>query len=217
MTKPVVIPSASDPDAEWVRRAREGSYEAFEQLVARHEGSIYTLALRIVRRPEDAEDVVQQTFLAVLEHLDGFEGQSQFRTWLVRIATNHALKVLRKRRGLLTTSMESASEDDYTTLPRPEYIAPWRNEPGEIAQRRETLQMLNDALDQLDEKYRLVFLLRDVEGLSTEETARELGISVANVKVRLLRARLMLRERLTRTLGDAERRIEITADHDHHN
>ncbi|MGB9626030.1 MAG: RNA polymerase sigma factor [Phycisphaerae bacterium] len=202
-----------DPDAESVRLARQGDYEAFERLVARHERSIYTLAMRIVRNPEDAEDVVQQTFLSVLEHLNGFAGQSQFRTWLVRIATNHALKTLRKRRGLPIAATGAAGEDDDTWLPHPEFIAPWRDDPGELAGRRETQQLLDAALDQLDEKYRLVFLLRDVEGLSTEETARELGITVANVKVRLLRARLMLREKLTRTLGDTQRRV--IARHDH--
>lgn len=215
MTEPVLIPSASDPDAEWVRRAREGSYEAFEQLVARHERSLYSLAMRILRRPEDAEDVVQQTFLSVLEHLGGFAGQSQFRTWLVRIATNHALKILRKRRGLPTTSMDTVDQEDYASLPHPEFIAPWRSEPGQIAQDRETQQLLADALDQLDDKYRLVFLLRDVEGFSTDETAETLAISVANVKVRLLRARLMLRERLTRTLGDPDRQVSGGHDHAH--
>ncbi|HOW19692.1 MAG TPA: sigma-70 family RNA polymerase sigma factor [Phycisphaerae bacterium] len=203
-----------DPDAESVRLARQGDYEAFERLVARHERSIYTLAMRIVRNPEDAEDVVQQTFLSVLEHLDGFAGQSQFRTWLVRIATNHALKTLRKRRGLPIAATGAGGEDDDTRLPHPEFIAPWRDDPVELAGRRETQELLDAALDQLDEKYRLVFLLRDVEGLSTEETARELGITVANVKVRLLRARLMLREKLTRTLGDTQRRVIARHDHE---
>jgi RNA polymerase sigma-70 factor (ECF subfamily) len=207
------ISHAPDPDAERVRRARDGSYEAFEQLVARHERSIYTLAIRIVRRPEDAEDVVQQTFLSVVEHLDSFAGHSQFRTWLVRIATNHALKTLRKRRTMPTVSMESAAGEDSATLPHPQFIAPWRNEPGQIAQDRETQQLLAEALEELDDKYRLVFLLRDVEGLSTEETAETLGISIANVKVRLLRARLMLRERLTRVLGDPQR--QVAAAHKH--
>lgn len=195
-----------DPDAPDVSRARAGSYEAFERLVARHEGAVYALAVRITRRPEDAEDVVQQTFLSLLEHLDGFAGQSQFRTWLLRIATNHALKVLRKRRGLPTVSLDSGAQDD-AALPHPQFIAPWREDPGQIAVRAETQQLLNDALEELDEKYRLVFILRDVEGLSTEDTAELLGLSIANVKVRLLRARLMLRERLTRSLGDPEKLV----------
>jgi RNA polymerase sigma-70 factor, ECF subfamily len=213
MSNPIAIQPAPDPDAERVHRAREGDYEAFEQLVARHERSMYTLALRIVRRPEDAEDVVQQTFLSVVEHLQEFGGQSQFRTWLIRIATNHALKTLRKRRGLPTVSMDAAGDENAATLPHPEFIAPWRNDPSQVAQQRETGRLLAEALDELDEKYRLVFLLRDVEGLSTEETAESLGISVPNAKVRLLRARLMLRERLTRVLGDPARRL--AAEHKH--
>lgn len=213
MTNSAVILPAPDPDAEWVRLARDGNYEAFEKLVARHEGSIYTLAMRIIRRPEDAEDVVQQTFLSVLEHLERFAGQSQFRTWLIRIATNHALKILRKRRGLPIAPMESTSEDHRAPLPHPEFIAPWRQEPGQIAQNRETQRFIAEALEQLDEKYRLVFILRDMEGLSVEETAETMSISPTNVKVRLLRARLMLRERLTQVLGDPQRRV--TGGHKH--
>jgi RNA polymerase sigma-70 factor, ECF subfamily len=213
MTDPPASQPAPDPDAQWVSLAREGDYEAFEQLVTRHEKSVYALAMRILRRPEDAEDVVQQTFLSVLEQLERFEGQSQFRTWLVRVATNHALKILRKRRGLPAVSMESVNEDNLASLPHPEFIAPWRDEPGQVAQQRETQQLLTEAMDELDDKYKLVFLLRDVEGLSTEETAETLGISVPNVKVRLLRARLMLRERLTRVLGDPQQ--QVAADHKH--
>jgi len=215
MTNPPVNPPAPDPDAQWVRLAREGNYEAFEQLVARHEKSIYSLAMRILRRPEDAEDVVQQTFLSVLEQLERFVGHSQFRTWLVRVATNHALKILRKRRGLPAVSMESVSEDNLASLPHPQFIAPWRDEPGQVAQQRETQELLAEAMDELDAKYKLVFLLRDVEGLSTEETAEAMGISVPNVKVRLLRARLMLRERLTQVLGDPQR--QVIPDHGREN
>ena len=215
MTNFPVIQPAPDPDAQWVALAREGDYEAFEHLVTQHEKSIYSLAMRILRRPEDAEDVVQQTFLSVLEQLQRFEGQSQFRTWLVRIATNHALKTLRKRRGLPAVSMESVSEDDLTSLPHPQFIAPWRDEPGQVAQQHETRELLGKAMDELEDKYKLVFLLRDVEGLSTEETAEAMGISVPNVKVRLLRARLMLRERLTQVLGDPQR--QVIPDHGHEN
>ncbi|MFI5378725.1 MAG: RNA polymerase sigma factor [Tepidisphaerales bacterium] len=196
-----------DPDAERVRLARQGSYEAFEELVSQYERPMYNLAMRIVRRREDAEDVVQQTFLSVLEHLDGFNGQSLFRTWLVRIATNHALKILRKKRGLPSVSFDDGGDEDAGPLPHPEFIAPWQNEPDQVAQQHEIQHLLAEAMDQLDEKYRLVFILRDVEGLPTEDAAEALGISVANAKVRLLRARLMLRELLTRTLGDPDQRV----------
>lgn len=191
-----------------------------EALVTRHEGHVYSLAMRILRNPHDAEDVTQQAFLSAVEKLEGFRGESSFQTWLLRIATHAALKVIRKRKGLETVSLEAATEPDerYDSIPHPEYIADWSENPEKLAQRRETGRLVEEAIGQLDEKHRLVFLLRDVEGLSVEETAQTLGLSAANVKVRLLRARLQLREMLTRTFGDARRQFKPHAhnhDHDH--
>lgn len=195
-------------EIDLVRRARNGEFEAFAELVAKYERRVYTLALRIVGRQEDADEVVQETFLSVIEHLQGFREEASFYTWLMRIATNHALKVLRGRKRLTSVPIEAQqSEDDYRDLPHPEFIANWRDTPERIAVQRETRRILAEALDELDEKYRTVFLLRDVEGLSTDETAEALGLSAANVKVRLLRARLMLRERLTRIFGDESKRV----------
>lgn len=196
-------------DALLVQRAKAGDYGAFEQLVARYERPVYTLALRMLRRPEDAEEVVQETFLSVVEHLKGFREESSFFTWLVRIATNHALKALRRRKRVESVTAPTGQADpaDEQSLPHPEFIAEWSETPDAIVLRRETQQLLAEALDTLDEKYRMVFLLRDVEGLSTEEAAGALGITVANAKVRLLRARLMLREYLTQRLGDASRQL----------
>jgi len=185
--------------------AKAGDFSAFEALVSLNEQSIYTLAMRILRQPEDAQDVVQDTFLSALEHLGEFRGDAAFRTWLVRIATNHALKVLRRRKGRQTDVLNEKDEEQ--PLPHPSFIAQWRDDPIQIAEQRETQHLLNEAMESLDEKYRLIFLLRDVEGLSTEEAASMLGISVANAKVRLLRARLMLRERLTREFGDPAARL----------
>jgi RNA polymerase sigma-70 factor (ECF subfamily) len=153
--------------------------------------------------------VTQQTFLSALENLDGFRGDASFATWLLRIATHAALKVIRKQKGLDTVSLEEATEEteDYDSIPHPEYIADWRQSPEQLVEKNEIQRLLDDALANLDEKHRLVFLLRDVEGLSVRETAEALGLSEANTKVRLLRARLQLREQLTRTLGDPERRV----------
>lgn len=197
------------PEQQLVRRARAGDFEAFEALVARYERRVYGLALRLLRHRQDAEEVVQQTFLSVIEHLAGFREEASFYTWLMRIATNHALALLRRRTNRATVALRDdvASEDEEAGLPRPEFIAQWRETPDQIAQRREVRRILDQALDELGEKYRLVFLLRDVEGLSTAETAEALGITEANVKVRLLRARLMLREKLTRLFGDEARRL----------
>jgi RNA polymerase sigma-70 factor (ECF subfamily) len=125
----------------------------------------------------------------------------------LRIATHAALKVIRKRQGLDTISLEAATEgaDSFGALPHPEFIADWRHSPEQLVERNEIRLLLDEALAQLDEKHRVVFLLRDVEGLSVKETADVLGLSEANTKVRLLRARLQLRERLTRALGDPHR------------
>lgn len=202
-----LTPGVSDTDL--VQRAKGGDLAAFEELVARHEHRIYTLALRILRQEEDAQDVTQQTLLSAVEHLNGFRGESAFGTWLLRIATHAALKVLRKRKGLDTVSLEACTEpsDSYDSVPHPEFIADWRDSPALLAHRHEIQSLLRESLDQLDEKHRLVFLLRDVEGLSVREAAEALGISEGNVKVRLLRARLQLREQLTRVLGDEARKL----------
>ncbi len=209
--------AAITDDAELIRRARAGDLSAFEALTTRYERQVFSLALRMLRHEQDAEDVTQQTFLSALEHLAGFRGEASFSTWLLRIASHAALKIIRKRKGLETVSLEAATEpgDSYDTVPHPEYIADWRQSPGMLAEQNEIRRLLEEALDELDEKHRLVFLLRDVEGLSIKETADALGLTEANTKVRLLRARLQLRERLTRTLGDPDRRLTPALGHSH--
>jgi RNA polymerase sigma-70 factor (ECF subfamily) len=208
---------AADEDRDLVQRARAGEFGAFERLVGKYEQRVYTLARRILRRPQDAEDVVQETFLSAMQHLKGFREEAAFPTWLLRIATNHALKILRKRRGLPTVPLEEGRRggDEETPIQRPVYIASWREDAERQADRPEIRRLLDRALESLGPKHRAIFLLRDVEGLSTEDAAKALGISVANAKVRLLRARLKLREQLTRALGDPATRVEPGHDHDH--
>lgn len=203
-------------DAELVRRAKGGDLAAFEELVSGHERQIYSLAYRILQNPHDAEDVTQQAFLSAVENLAKFREESSFATWLYRITTFAALKIIRKRKGLDTVSLEAATEprEDYDSIPHPEYIADWKQSPEQLVERNETQRLLDDALAQLDEKHRVVFLLRDVEGLSVAETAAALDLSESNVKMRLLRARLQLREDLTRTLGDPATRLQ--RGHHHH-
>jgi len=210
MAKPITTETA---DTELVALAKIGDLDAFEALTNRYERRVYSLALRMLRQEQDAEDVTQQTFLSAMQNLGGFRGDASFSTWLLRIASHAALKVIRKRKGLDTISLEEATEetDHYDTIPHPEYIADWRQSPEELVHKSEVQRLLDDALAKLDEKHRLVFLLRDVEGLSVKEAAEALGLSEANTKVRLLRARLQLREELTRTLGDPERRVSRTA------
>jgi RNA polymerase sigma-70 factor, ECF subfamily len=203
-------------DSEFVERAKGGNLDAFEALTNRYKLRVYSLALRMLGQTQDAEDVTQQTFLSALENLRGFRGEASFATWLLRIATHAALKVIRKRKGLATVSLDEATEPkDSERIPHPEYIADWRQSPEELVHRSEIGRLLNEALTQLDEKHRLVFLLRDVEELSIKETAEALGLSEANTKVRLLRARLQLREILTRSLGDPARRVARTHGHTH--
>lgn len=189
--------SSPDPDLPLVDKALQGDYSAFEQLIARYERRIYALALRIVRQDSDAQDVLQQSLLTLVEKLDQFQRRSTFASWLLRIATNEALLVLRKKKSSPVMLLE-----DTSPLAHPDFIAPWKENPLQLAVKGEYRLLIDQALDELDEKYRLVFLLRDVQELSIEETAQALEITPANVKVRLLRARLMLREKLTRALGD---------------
>jgi RNA polymerase sigma-70 factor (ECF subfamily) len=198
-----------DPDRELVGRAKQGDYAAFEALVAAYERRIYMLGMRIAGQAHDADEVVQQTFLSVIEHLAEFREDAKFSTWLMRIATNHALLLLRRKARRNEHSLvDDRSDDSYSDLPHPEFIAQWRETPEQIASQRETRRLLDEALLELNEKHRVVFVLRDIEGLSTAETAEALGISESNVKVRLLRARLMLRERLTHVFGDEATRVQ---------
>lgn len=204
-------PESSDLDL--LRRAGQGDWPAFESLLGRFEGRVFGLAMRIVGQRQDAEDVAQQTFLSVLENVDQFREEAAVATWILRIAANHALKTLRKRRGLPTTSLPDDPDESYVSVPHPQFIAQWRDTPDQLAERAEVRRLLDQALAELADKYRVVFVLRDIEGLSTKETAELLELTEANVKVRLLRARLLLRERLTEALGDEATRIFPTHDH----
>ncbi len=215
LNRGITLPAPDD--IALLRQASGGDFDSFSALVERFQRRVFATARRIVGNQHDAEDVTQQTFLSVLDHLGDFREESSVATWILRIATNHALKVLRKRRGLPTVSIDTRSEngdDSYAALPHPEFIAQWRDEPVRLAQQQEVRQLIESTLDELPDKYRVVFVLRDVEGLSVKETAETLGLTESNVKVRLLRARLDLRERLTRALGNEATRMFPSHDHD---
>jgi RNA polymerase sigma-70 factor, ECF subfamily len=201
-------------DIDLLRQAKAGDFAAFQQLVIKLQPRVYGLTFRILQQTEDAEDATQQTFLALLEHIADFREESSVATWVLRIATNFALKILRKKRAAKMVSMtDMTSEDSYSDVPHPEFIAPWSQTADEIAHQAEVQAELETALLELDDKYRLVFILRDVEGLSVRETAETLELTESTVKVRLLRARLALRERLTKKFGD-EMQV-MTPDHKH--
>src|SRR5689334_16739342 len=179
-----------------VQAAKQGDVGAFEQLVKRYDRNIFRIAQHITQNREDAQDVVQDAFLKAYEKLDQFQGNSKFYTWLVRIAVNEALMRLRKRRTGKMVSIDEDVQTEEGSVPRD--LAEWRPNPEQEYNQAELAEILRKTINGLPPGFRVVFVLRDVEGLSTEETANALGLSVPAVKSRLLRARLQLRERLSR-------------------
>ncbi len=181
-------------DEKLVSLAQEDNYDAFEELVRRYEGKIYGHSLRLLGNPQDAEDILQETFLNAFRGLGDFRGDSTFSTWIYRIATNNALMKLRKAKR----RFGEFDED----LPPPEMLkkGPSGNfnmSPGDVLLEKEFLGELSKAVERLPEKYRTIFLLRDVEEFSTQKTAEILGISTSAVKSRLHRSRIFLREALS--------------------
>ncbi len=183
-------------ESELVARARQGDGQAFSELTSRYARNIFRLASHITQNQEDAEDVLQETFLNAYEHLNDFQGNSKFYTWLVRIAVNQALMKLRKRKSDRTVSLDQGFDTGEETVARE--IAAWDENPEQRYSREEVRGILDQAIEGLPEIFRTVFVLRDIEELSTEETAGALGLSIPAVKSRLLRARLQLRDKLTR-------------------
>jgi len=190
-----VTPAASE-ELALVAKAQAGDAQAFTDLVNRYERKIYRIAKHITQNDEDAEDVLQETFLKAYEHLSGFQGNSKFYTWIVRIAVNESLMKLRKRKGDRTVPLDEPMDTGEEMVTRE--IAVWEDNPEQRYSREEIQDILERAVESLKPDFRTVFTLRDIEELSTEETAEALGISVPAVKSRLLRARLALREKLTR-------------------
>ena len=182
-----------DDEDALVASAKAGDLAAFEELVNRYERRIFRLTMNITQNREDAEDAAQDAFLKSFKNLASFEGGSRFYTWLVRIAVNEALMRLRKRRPNVS-SLDEPTENDGDQLPQ--QVEDWGPTPEQRYAQTEMGSILDGAIAKLEPIYRTVFLLRDVEQLSTEETAQSLGISDAAVKSRLLRARLKLREEL---------------------
>ena len=191
-----VSTQATIDESTLVAQAREGDTRAFGELVRRYEGKIFRLAQHVTQNREDAEDVLQETFLKAYEHLDQFKGDSKFYTWIVRIAVNQALMKLRRRKTDKSVSLDETIDTGEDTITRE--IAAWDEDPEQRFSREELGEILDTAVDSLEPPYRSVFVLRDIEELSTEETAEALNLSVTAVKSRLLRARLQLREKLTR-------------------
>jgi RNA polymerase sigma-70 factor (ECF subfamily) len=176
-----------------VAAAKRGDAAAFEELVNRYEAKIFRLTMNITRNREDAEDAMQDAFLKAYAHLKNFHEDSRFYTWLVRIAANEALMRLRKRRPNQFSLDEPIEGDDALM---PQQLEDWGPSPEQRFAQTEMHEILSNVIDTLEPDFRVVFVLRDIEELSTEETAKTLGISIPAVKSRLLRARLKLRQKL---------------------
>lgn len=190
-----VIDSASS-DLALVHASKEGDVAAFGELVKRYDRKLFRIAHHLTRSAEDAEDVVQDAFLNAFQHLQQFREDAKFSTWLIRIVLNHALMKLRKRRLAKEFSIDSNSnsEDDHLPID----VVDWAPNPEQLYKAAELREILRKALDKLSPGLRMVFVLRDIEGLSLEQTAEALGLSVAAVKARSWRARLQLRQRLSK-------------------
>lgn len=182
-------------EAELLAAAQAGRQDAYAEIVERYSGTVYNLALRLMNDPQEAEDVLQETFISAFRALGRFEGRSQLGTWLYRIAYNAAMMRLRRHRVLTESLDETRETEDGELAPR--QLVDWTAVPDRLLLGRELRDVLSAALATLPESLRSVFVLRDIEGLSTAETAETLGLTETNTKVRLHRARLALRERLT--------------------
>lgn len=181
-------------DEELVRRVQDGDRETFAVLVRRHERSVYWFVHGVVQNHADSEEVLQESFLKAFEHIASFRGEARFRTWLIQIALNEARMRRRKYRASLHDSLDENWERKDLSELRPRELTDWRPSPEETLAKEELASLVHRGIRALPAIYREVILLREVESLSTEETAAVLGITTAAVKTRLLRARLMMRE-----------------------
>ena len=177
-------------DLALVDRVLAGDRRAFESLVRKHERRVFRVALAVLRNIEDAEEAMQDTFVKVFRHLDQFRKEARFSTWLTRIAVNEAVEKRSTRKSYVPLE-ESETSEGHVILKRYE---PWRSNPEELYGKQEIHRIVEEAIQSLPDIYREAFVLRDVEGLTAEEAADVLGITVPALKSRLLRARLSMRE-----------------------
>jgi RNA polymerase sigma-70 factor, ECF subfamily len=196
MPNPSEKTKSDDKDTELIRAINRGRQDLFYELVKRYEKNLYNFGLRMCDNPSDAEDMVQDTFLNVFKYLEGFRYETKFKNWLYRVATSACLK--KKRRSKFAPDKEFSLD---AFLPADESavsmdLPRWASQPLDQVLDGELSGVIRKALLELPEKYRLVVVLRDVEGFSTQETAEILSLTPTNIKVRLHRARLFLREAL---------------------
>jgi RNA polymerase sigma-70 factor, ECF subfamily len=187
-------PASGHREQELIADVQRGQGDLFYELVRPYERRLYTAAFAILRNQHDAEDAAQEAMLKAFANIGKFRAEARFSTWLIQITVNEALMRRRRQRTVVMEGIDDRRDKDSKYTPRE--FADWREIPSEALERKEVRQRLAKALASLDRKYREVFVLRDMEYLNIQETAEALGISVASVKTRLLRARLMLRDLL---------------------
>ena len=181
-------------EAQIIAAIVRGETRLFHDLIRPHERSVYMVALSLLQNEADAEDAAQEAFLNAFRNLSKFRAESRFSTWLIRIALNEARSKRRQKKAMKTESLDAGSEEDGHVPPA--ILRDWREVPSESLERMEVRQMIQLAVAELPGIYREIFLLRDVEELSVNESAEALGVSIASVKVRLHRARIMLQKTL---------------------
>jgi RNA polymerase sigma-70 factor, ECF subfamily len=196
---PLENPARKTNEEMLIRRIRNGEHELFYELIRPYERRVYAAAFAIVRNEADAEDVAQEAMLKAFKHLAQFRSEARFSTWLIQITVNEARMRKRKERSNMMEPITDHQDEEGNYTPRD--FADWREIPSETLERTEVRQKLAEALVELGQKYREVFVLRDMQQLSIDQTAKMLNISAAAVKTRLLRARLMLRDLLSPGLG----------------
>ena len=190
-----------------IKKSQEGDYSSFEELVKRHEKKIYNLAYRIMGNREDASDVLQETFLQAFRKLSSFKGDSNFSTWLYRIAVNICLMKKRKRKKMKTFSLDVPVLSKKGDELKRELHDDWSKNPLATLENKEVKNKLSEAIDALPDEYRTVILLKGVNGLSNEEMAKVLNVSIPAVKSRLHRARLFLRDDLSKYFKEYGSRV----------
>lgn len=178
-----------------IEKAKEGDKKALAELVKKYEQTVYNFSFKICRDPDKAENIMQETFLSMIKSLHQFDGNSKLSTWIYRIVANHCLMAARK-----TQNRNFVSLDDEDSLYDEREISDWSNTPYKSTEQKELQEILDSAIQKLSPDYRVVFLLRDVEGLSTEETAKITQLSAAAVKSRLHRARAFLRKEINEAM-----------------
>jgi RNA polymerase sigma-70 factor, ECF subfamily len=181
-------------ETELINKAQNGDKAALAELVGRYEQTVYNFAFKICRDPDKAEHIMQETFYSMVKSLHQFDGKSKLSTWLYKIVSNHCLMLARKLKNKQFISIDENEDDD--SLYTESYTADWSAIPYKEAENKELRKILDEAIQKLSPEYRMIFLLRDVEALSTEETAQVTDLSVPAVKSRLHRARAFLRKEL---------------------